>query len=130
MRARAKAVRAALLGMALLAASPAVAEPGDMSAAAFLAKADALRAKGPMALLSGDIKLLKAEGQAAGLAYRARLKAEKAAGKSPHSCPPSKSRINSTQVIEHLRAYSPATRARTTMKAAISDLMVKTYPCG
>ena len=114
----------------LLAASPALSEPGDMSAATFLAKADALRAKGPMALLSGDIKVLKSEGQAAGLAYRARLKAEKAAGKPPHSCPPPKSRINSTQVIEHLRTYTPATRARTTMKAAISDLMVKTFPCG
>ena len=101
-----------------------------MSAAAFLAKADALRAKGPMALLSGDMKVLKAEGQAAGLAYRARLKADKAAGKPPHSCPPPKSRINSTQVIEHLRAYSPTTRTRTTMKMAIADLMVKTYPCG
>jgi len=114
----------------LLAASPALAEPGDMSAAAFLAKADALRAKGPMALLSGDIKVLKSEGQAAGLAYRARLKAEKAAGKAPHSCPPPKSKINSTQVIEHLRAYPPATRTRTTMKSAIADLMAKTFPCG
>ena len=114
----------------LLAASPVVAEPGDMSAAAFLGKADALRAKGPMALLSGDIKVLKAEGQAAGLAYRARLKADKSAGKPPHSCPPAKSKINSTQVIEHLRAYPAAARTRTTMKAAIADLMVKTYPCG
>ena len=114
----------------LLAASPVLAEPGDMSAAAFLAKADALRAKGPMALLSGDIKLLKSEGQAAGLAYRARLKAEKAAGQPPHSCPPPKSRINSTQVIEHLRTYPAPTRTRTTMKMAIADLMVKTYPCG
>ena len=121
---------AAALAFALLVATPAQAAPGEMSAAAFLAKADALRAKGPMALLSGDIKLLKAEGQAAGLAYRARLKAEKAAGKSPHSCPPPKSKINSTQVIDHLRSYAPATRARTTMKAAISDLMVKTFPCG
>ena len=121
---------AAALAFALLAATPAQAAPGDMSAAAFLAKADALRAKGPMALLSGDIKLLKAEGQAAGLAYRARLKAEKAAGKPPHSCPPPKSRINSTQVIEHLRTYPAATRTRTTMKTAIADLMVKTYPCG
>ena len=121
---------AALTFAALVVASPALAAPGDMSAATFLAKADALRAKGPMALLSGDIKLLKAEGQAAGLAYRARLKAEKSAGKPPHSCPPPKSKINSTQVIDHLRTYPAATRARTTMKTAIADLMVKTYPCG
>jgi len=121
---------AAVALIALLVAGPASAQTGEMSAAAFLAKADALRAKGAMALLSGDIKVLKAEGQAAGLAYRARLKADKAAGKPPHSCPPPKSKINSTQVIEHLRAYPPATRTRTTMKMAIADLMVKTYPCG
>ena len=46
-----------------------------------------------MALLSGDIDVLKAEGIAAGQAYRARLKAEKAAGKPPHSCPPPKSSV-------------------------------------
>lgn len=121
---------AAALGLALLSAAPALAGPGDMSAATFLAKADALRAKGPMALLSGDIKVLKAEGQAAGQAYRARLKAEKAAGKTPHSCPPPKSSINSTQLIAHLRTYPAAARPRTTMKMAIADLMAKTYPCG
>lgn len=119
----------AALALVLL-ATPALAEPGDMSAAAFLAKADALRAKGAMALLSGDIKLLKAEGQAAGQAYRARLRADKAAGRTPHSCPPPKSSINSTQIIAHLRSYPAAQRPRITMKAAISDLMAKTYPCG
>ena len=51
-----------------LLAAPALAAGGDMSVATFLAKADALKAKGPMALFSPDIKVLQQEGQAAGMA--------------------------------------------------------------
>ena len=54
--------------VALLAATPALAAPGDISVASFLAKADALRAKGAMALFSSDYKLLQSEGKAAGKA--------------------------------------------------------------
>ncbi|HUQ13807.1 MAG TPA: hypothetical protein VM055_05975 [Novosphingobium sp.] len=106
-----------------------MAAPGDMSAATFLAKADALKARGPLALLSGDIGKLKAEGMAAGQAYRERLQADKAAGRPPHSCPPRGGSVNSNQILTHLRTYTPAERARTTMKTAIADYFAKTYPC-
>jgi hypothetical protein len=83
---------AALLPLAMLTLSvPALAAGGEMSVAVFLAKADALKAKGVMALGSSDIGLLRSEGQAAGLAYKARLKAEpvparpRAPGSSPTS---------------------------------------------
>jgi len=65
------------LAASLALAVPALAAPGDMSAATFLAKADALKAKGIGALGSPDIKLLRAEGQAAGEAYRQRLAAHR-----------------------------------------------------
>jgi hypothetical protein len=109
--------------------APALAAPGDMSAATFLAKVDGLKAKGPMALFSGDIGKLKAEGAAAGNYYRARLQADRAAGRPPHSCPPKGSTVTSDQLIAHLRAYPAATRARTSMKIAIADYFAKTYPC-
>lgn len=114
--------------LALASASAAAAAPGDMSVATFLAKADALRAKGFMALMSSDYKVLKAEGTAAGQAYRARLNAERAAGK-PSSCPPTPARVDSNMVLAHLRSYPEAARPRITMKTAMADLFAKTWPC-
>ena len=111
-----------------LVATPAFAIPGDMSVAVFLAKADALRAKGPLALFSSDIKLLKSEGLAAGQAYRAQLVRERAQG-NPSSCPPKGTRIDSDQLIGHLRSYPAAARPGTPMRTAIADFFIKTFPC-
>lgn len=115
--------------LALLLAAPAMATTGEMSVATFLSKADALKAKGLMALGSPDIKLLRAEGQAAGMAYGARLQQERAAGK-PSSCPPKGARPSSNEVLAHLRTYPAERRAAINMKAAMADYFIKTYPCG
>jgi len=113
---------------ASLVAFPALANEGNMSVATFLAKADSLRAKGPFALMSSDYKLLKAEGTAAGEAYGARLRQERAAGR-PSSCPPQGTRPTSNQVLAHLRTYPVAARPATTMRAAMADYFIRTYPC-
>lgn len=113
---------------ALLIAAPAAATTGEMSVATFLSKADALKAKGLMALGSPDIKLLRAEGQAAGMAYGARLQQERAAGR-PSSCPPKGARPSSNDVLDHLRTYPASKRAGLTMKAAMADYFMKNYPC-
>lgn len=117
----------ATVSLALVAA-PAFAVPGDMSVATFLAKADALRAKGAFALLSPDINLLRSEGTAAGQAYRAQLARERADGR-PSSCPPKGAKIGSDQLIGHLRTYPAAARPRTTMRVAMADFVIKTFPC-
>ncbi len=114
--------------LSLLTATPALAAPGDISVANFLAKADALQAKGAMALLSSDYKLLKSEGQAAGQAYRLRLKDERVAGK-PSSCPPQPAPVNSNTLIAHLRTYPVEHRGHISLKNAMADLFVKTWPC-
>ena len=116
------------LCLALLAASPALAAAGDMSVATLLAKADALKAKGPMALFSSDMKVLQQEGQAAGMAYKAQLDAERAQGR-PSSCPPKDVKISSDQVLNHLRTYPAAQRPAVTMRAAIGDMFKRTWPC-
>ncbi len=113
---------------ALLSAIPALAVPGDMSVATFLAKADALRAKGAMALFSSDYKALQTEGQAAGQAYRAQLTAERAMGK-PSSCPPKPAPVNSNSLLAHLRTYPAEQRGHIPMRAAMADLFIKTWPC-
>lgn len=116
------------LAASLLFATPLMAAPGDMNVAAFLAKADALRAKGPMALFSSDYKLLKSEGEAAGADYRARLNAERAAGR-PSSCPPKGTKVSSDKLLAFLRTYPEAHRPRTSMKQAIGDFFARNYPC-
>jgi hypothetical protein len=112
-----------------LIAIPALAAGGDMKVDMFLAKADALKAKGIMALGSPDIGLLRSEGQAAGQAYRQRLQAERAAGK-PSSCPPKGGKVGTDQLMAHLRTYPVAVRSSTTMKTAMAEFFIKTYPCG
>lgn len=112
----------------LLVSTPLMANPGDMNVATFLAKADALRAKGPMALFSSDYKALKSEGEAAGADYRARLNGERAKGR-PSSCPPKGAKVSSDKLLAFLRTYPEAHRPRTSMKQAMGDFFARTYPC-
>lgn len=116
----------ALIGLSLTV--PAAAAPGDMNIATFLAKANALKAKGMAALFSSDIGVLKSEAMAAGQAYQARLMQERASGK-PSSCPPQGTKVNSTQFIAHLESYPIAARQSTNLKQAIADMFSKRYPC-
>lgn len=102
---------------------------GDMSVATFLSKADALKAKGVLAMGSPDIDLLKTEVQGASKAYRARIDADKKAKKVAHSCPPAKAAMNSNDLLTHLRTYPAAHRQHVTVRAAFFDLMKKRYPC-
>lgn len=99
-----------------------------MPVATFLAKADALRAKGPMALFSRDYGLLKTEATAAAAAYRERLKIERAQGR-PSSCPPAKAPFASDDVLEQMRSYPAGVRDRITVADAMADLFRKRYPC-
>ena len=117
-----------MLGM-LLVTTPLTAATGDMSVAAFLAKADNLKAKGFLALGSSDIALLQSEAKAAGAAYRQRIKADRVQKRTPHSCPPAKTGVKSDELIAHLRTYPASARSSISMITAISVLMKKRYPC-
>ncbi|RNJ63962.1 MAG: hypothetical protein EDM03_06345 [Porphyrobacter sp. IPPAS B-1204] len=65
-----------------------------------------------------------------GQAYRERIKAERAAGITPHSClPESEVNLESDVVIPHLRSYAPDQRQNMTLAEAFADLMARTYPC-
>lgn len=118
-----------VLILASVLAMPALAAKGDMSVAAFLAKADALKAKGFGAIGSPDIAVLRGEGAAAGAAYRSRIESDKKSGLPPHSCPPKKAAMKSNDFLDHLRSYPAAVRSKTTVKMATFDLMKKRYPC-
>jgi hypothetical protein len=121
--------RVLIASLILGSSASAVAAGGDMKVETFLAKADALKAKGVLALASSDIGLLKAEGKAAGEAYRARIKSDKAKKLPPHSCPPAKSSLKSDELLAHFRTYSVAQRQQISVRTALADLMKKRYPC-
>ena len=117
-----------LVAIAALSA-PVAAATGEMTVATFLGKYEALKKKGLFALGSPDVGLLKAEGQAAGEAYIARLKADRAAGRPPHSCAPSGGRLSQNEFISGVQKYPVASRGQVTLKMAVADLMKKKYPC-
>ena len=100
-----------------------------MDVATFLAKADALQKKGPMALFSGDYRRLKREAEGAG----AQLKAENAAlvkaGKPTPYCPPKKGSLGSTELLNGFRAIPAADRPRMTVKDGMRTYLAKKWPC-
>jgi hypothetical protein len=118
-------IRKSFLAIALACvAIPAASAPGDMKISTFLTKAD-----GVLALASSDIGLLKAEGKAAGDAYRARIKSDKAKNLPPHSCPPAKASINSDDLLAHFRSYNMIQRQQVSVRTGFVDMMLKRFPC-
>jgi hypothetical protein len=113
---------------AALAATPLQAQ--TMPVSHFLEKAEALKKKGPLALFSGDMKLLKAELQNSVVALRAENRAAKAAGRKPAFCPPEgKASLNSDEVLSHFQSFPAAQRPRMRVREATRSLMAKKYPC-
>ena len=122
--------RLTIIALALLAMpSAAFAARGDMNLAVFITKADTLQAQGPMALFSPDLDVLKAEGKAAGESYRARLIAERKAGR-PSSCPPDNAQIVPEELVAFLKRYPANMRSRVTIRQGVADYFIKKYPCG
>lgn len=118
-----------LAALAIFIAAPVSSSPGDMKISVFLAKADALTAKGMMALASSDVGLLKAEGKAAGETYRARIKSDKVKNLPPHSCPPAKAAVSSDDLLAHFRSYPAAQRQQISVRTGFAEMMKKRYPC-
>lgn len=117
-----------LLGIALaVAGAPCVAQTMPLSA--FIPRAEALNAKGALALLSGDLKPIMAEGKAAFAAYRAQLEAERAGG-HPSSCPPAGPlRVDSREFMTSLKTIPAADRATTNTAQGVAHFMANKYPC-
>lgn len=101
-----------------------------MTVAQFLAKAKALQAQGALAVLSPDAELLKREVAMIRAAYTADLRAARAAGRTPHSCPPEtgKPKLTPKQMLAELERIPKAQRGMS-MKAAVYAYMKRTYPC-
>lgn len=103
--------------------------PGDMSVAAFLARAASLERLGPLALATPQGNQLKGEVVAAGKRYKARIDAERRAGRKTTSCPPESGSLSPDQWLAHLRSYPTPVRSKVSVYSAFDALMKKRYPC-
>ena len=99
-----------------------------MPVSTFLAKANALKAKGAMALFSSDIGLLKKEIQNSAKALRAEQLAAQKAGRKPALCMPAKAAVNSNELLAHFNSIPPAQR-NMSVQAGFAGLIRKKYPC-
>lgn len=115
-----------LLGaMLLMVAVPAAAMP----VATFLAKSEALRKKGPLALFSGDLKLLVRTVKADAQALRAERLAATKANRPPAYCPPAEVKLSDKDILAAMQAVPPAQRATTSTRSALRAFMSRRFPC-
>ena len=115
------AFAAALIGLAAPASAMTVAE--------FMAKVNGLKAKGPMALFSSDIGVLKKEGAAAGQSIRADQEAAAAAGRPGPTCVPKGSKLSSNELLAYFEKIPLAQQQRMTVKQGMVGLFRQKWPC-
>jgi hypothetical protein len=99
-----------------------------MPVATFLAKADALKKKGPLALFSSDYGKLKAEVNNSARALGAEQLAARKAGRKPATCMPKKISIGTDELLNHFQALPRAQRG-VSVKTAFAWFANKKYPC-
>lgn len=102
-----------------------------MTVADFLAKAEALKAKGMGAMFSSDLKVVTNEFKAAGTAYRADVDKARTAGRTDLGCPPPKGsvKMSSNDIMAEMSAIPAAQRASTSVRTAFYRMMAKRFPC-
>jgi hydrogenase maturation factor HypF (carbamoyltransferase family) len=107
-----------------------VAVPADaaMSVQTFLARANALRSQGPMALMSPDLPILKAEAKAATTELKADRAARAAAGKRPVACVPEGQSVGIMDMLDGLAAL-PAAEQKRPLKDGYARVLAKRFPC-
>lgn len=115
----------------LVIAVPATAlQAQTMPVSTFLAKADALKKKGPMALLSSDLGLLKKEITGSAARLRAERLAAKQAGRRPAYCPPEKPAALATdELLAHFRSIPTAQGAQMPVQDALRSYFARKHPC-
>jgi hypothetical protein len=103
-----------------------------MTVSAFLTRADALKAKGALAMFQRDeIKALTVEVQSAADAFRADAGRAKASGDRALGCPrpKGKAKIGSNDLIESFRAIPAERRKTVSVKSGFYEMMKSRYPC-
>lgn len=114
----------------VLIASSGAASAQSMNAEAFYKRATALKAKGPLALVSRDFKPMTNEAKATGLHVRSTRLATIKAGKQPRYCPPAGSkRMGPEEFIAALGSLPAAERSRISISEAMTRVLARRHPC-
>ena len=101
-----------------------------MPVATFLTKAEALKKKGPLALFSGDLKLLTKQIKSDAASLRSERLAAKAAGRPTAFCPPEAgAKLTDNDILVAMQAVPAASRGSTDTRAALRAFMARRYPC-
>ena len=117
--------RVLVAAAAVVCATPAAAA---MDVNTFLAKVGALKAKGPLAMFSSDLGLLKREAATATAQISADKKARAAAHRPPLYCAAEKARMSSDEMIAGLSEI-PAAERSMSLKDGFLRVIVKRNPC-
>src|ERR1044071_1830995 len=120
---------AIFLALALCVAGPALSAPPG-SADNFLARAERLKAKGPLAFFDSDYGRLKDEATAVGKSIGDdRIAAEKAGRPILYCSPTARAKLGSYAFIAGLAAIPAAERAGISLKGGMRRVLEKKYPC-
>jgi hypothetical protein len=114
--------------VSLAPAYAATAPVGSMTVRTFLAKVTKLKSLGPLALASGDLREVKDEARAAGMALKQDADARKAAGKPPLACPPKDTKMGGGEFLTALQSIPEAGRD-IPLKQGFALVLAKRYPC-
>jgi hypothetical protein len=113
---------------AMLAGGMAMPASAAMTVGTFLARANALRDQGPMALMSPEFPALKAEAKAATTQLKAERAARAAAGKPPIACVPEGESVGIMDMLDGLSDL-PASYQKRPLKDGYARVLANLYPC-
>ena len=114
----------------LLVMAPLASAAAAMPVSTFLAKAESLKRKGPLAMFSSDLKLLMNQVKADAGELKAENQAAAAAGRRKAYCtPPSGAEMGTKEVLQAMQAVPVAQRARTSTKDALRAYFARRFPC-
>jgi len=99
-----------------------------MTVAEFIAKANSLSAKGPMAIFSSDLGLLKREMTGVAQQLKAEGERRRAAGLPPRACPPKGAKMGPSELMAAMNAIPPADRG-ISLKDGFVRAMSTRFPC-
>lgn len=116
-----------ILGAACMAAASSAA--AHMPAFDFLRRADALRARGPIAFFSPDLKRLQKAAEDAGDELHNEHLADVAAGRRTDYCSPVAKYLGPRELIEGLHAVPAVQLRHMDIKQAMRAVFERNYPC-
>lgn len=121
------AVRSAMLATA---AFLSIGATSEMTAAQFLAAMNKAESLGPAALMSSDVRALRAESDRVLTLYRSDIAKQAKTGGPRHSCPPPKG--EGKMKGEELKSWLtqlPVAKQKQPFRTALYDFMKQNYPC-